>query len=66
MYKHRILKLRQPAQGHADVTIGEPDEVHAKSIQLKFDHRRPQRRQLDDQGGAEPDLRRARREPPFQ
>jgi hypothetical protein len=35
MYKHRIEKYRTLVAGHADVTIGEPDEVHAKSVQLK-------------------------------
>ena len=35
MYKHRIHKARSLSEGFADVTVGEPGEIHAKSIQLK-------------------------------
>ncbi len=35
MYKHRIEKARPLIEGHADVTIGEADDIHAKSVQLK-------------------------------
>lgn len=35
MYKHRVLKGRVISDDHGDVTVGEPDELHAKTIQLK-------------------------------
>lgn len=35
MYKHRVLKGRVISDDHGDVTVGEPHELHAKTIQLK-------------------------------
>jgi len=35
MYKHRVLKGRYIGDTTGDVTVGEPDELHAKTIQLK-------------------------------
>lgn len=35
MYKHRMEKMRNLYSGHGDVTVGDPDELHAKTIQLK-------------------------------
>lgn len=35
MYKHRVQKGRTLWRGHGDVTVGEPDDLHASTIQLK-------------------------------
>lgn len=35
MYKHRVLKGRIISDEHGDVTVGNPDDLHAKTIQLK-------------------------------
>jgi len=35
MYKHRVEKGRALWRGHGDVTVGDPDDLHASTIQLK-------------------------------